>query len=330
MKTNFAKLSKIFLFVLGISLISVTAYYKLFTNTNYYKFNYFKTIIAIKLGASEKSLSSNIISTIDELLKNQESKWYPKPSSYLNKMNETLSAGNSFQADSETVEIINKLKIFYKSSNEYFNPTIGKLINYWDQKNNSELNLADYLRKMPKPLDIQTDNSNIIKSSNPHLQLNINGIITAHVLTQIRDILLQNNIRDAEVSMGNDLYIIKSDNDDINYRIVEKSTSSKKMSKLLLKIYNDEFLSTSGIFIKDLNNIVRTIVNPKNGKPADGFYGATVINKDPYKANVASIALIIAGPDNYETVAKSLRIDDYILYTYENKIIISDKMRERL
>lgn len=328
MKHDTSTIAKVFLLFLAIVLSVYMTYYKLFLKQNYYMFNYFQTIISIKLGDNEKSLDSNTINAINNLLKSQEDKWFPKPGSYLVKLNQAFSSATSIQTDDETIDLINKIKFFHKSSNEYFNPTLDKLISHWKPEGDKLLNLADYLGKLPKPKDIQVSNKNIT-SSNSSLQLNINGIITAHILNQIQKILVQNNVKDAEIGMGNDLYIIKSDNS-IDYRIVEKNTSSKKMPKLFLKVYNNEFLSTSGVFIKDNNNIVQTIINPKTGKPSNGFYGSTIIDKDPYNANVASIAMIIAGPDNYIELAKSLGIDNYILYTYDNKIIISEKMRERM
>lgn len=329
MKITNSNIYKMVLLTFILSMITVAAYLKLSSNQRVYKFKYFNTIISINLGDNESSLSSDTLSVIDNLLKSQEDKWFPKPEGGLAKLNEDLASGKRFRSDNETIDLINKLKDFYKSSNEYFNPTIGKLITYWDNEDSDKsLNLSDYLKKLPKPKDIII-NDQSITSKNPLLQLNINGVITAHVLTQVREVLLKKNIKDAEISMGNDLYIIKLDNE-TNYRIVEKSTSSSKMSKLVLKVFDNEFLSTSGIFVKDTNNIVRTIINPKTGKTAAGFYGSTVIDSDPYKANVASIALIIAGKDNYEQVAKSLGINDYILYTYDNKIIMSESMRLRI
>lgn len=182
------------------------------------------------------------------------------------------------------------------------------------------------MSKLPKPDDIKI-NGQTITSTNPNLQLNINGIITAHVLLKVRDILLNAHVKSATIAMGNDLYVIISDSE---YKVVAKKTTSKKMPQVYLKVLNNEFLSTSGIFIKDFNNIVRTIVNPKTGKPAKGFYGSVVIDEDAYKANVASIALIIAGPTDYERVAESLGVKKYLLYTYDQQLIMSEEMRKSI
>ncbi len=321
-------IAKVFLLFLAVILTLAITYHSLFLKQNEHTFNYFNTVISVNLPRNQEPLNSSLINTIDDLLKSQENKWGSKPDSYIVKLNAAFTTQNSMPVDDETIELINKIKIFHKTSNEYFNPTIGKLINYWEQENKQSLNLQEYLDKLPVPDDLQIKDNNIT-SINSDLQLNINGIISAHILIQIKDILVKNNIKNAQINMGNDLYLIKSDGD-TNYRIIEKDTNSKKMPTLFLKVYNNEFLSTSGIFLKDSSNVSHTIVDPKTGKQSYGFYGSTVIDKDPYNANVASIALIIAGPENYIALAQSLGIESYILYTYDNKIIISEKMKERM
>lgn len=310
------------------SILIYIFYNKTFTTQSQYKFYYFKTLININLGDGQKPISAVTLNTIDNLLKSQEDKWFAKDNGYLNKLNNSLSTGANFQVDDETIELINKIKSFHTTSKGFYNPTIGKLVNYWENNEDSSLNISDYLKKSPKPDNLQINNK-ILTSTNPLAQLNINGIITAHILLQLKDILIKSGVTDAELDMGNDLYIIKSDGQ-VNYKIIEKKTGSKTMPKLLLKVADQEFLSTSGVFIMDRNNIVRKIIDPNTGNPSYGFYGSTVIDKDPYNANVASIALIIAGQDNYKAVAQSLGINDYILYTYDNDVIISDSMKKRL
>jgi thiamine biosynthesis lipoprotein len=322
-----------------VIIITIINYYYYIKRPNKYIFKYFQTAIIISLGDKESRLSTAVINDIDTLLKNQEKKWFNTPDSAVIELNHKLSQLKYFTVDDETVSIIKLIQDFYKKSHNYFNPTMGQLFNYWEnQKNNHKLNLQDYLAKLPEPHDIKIQfdpktNTNSIKNTNPYLQLDIDAIISAHILRQLKQILLANNIEDAELIMDNDLYLLKKGHSQ-NYKIVENHTNSNKMPTLNITTYDDEYISVSGTLVRHTANqsmlMPNYIINPKTGKPSNGFYGATVISKDPYKASIASMTLIIAGEQEFKAVAKSLDITDYVLYTYNNKIILSDGMRNRL
>lgn len=324
-----------------VAIITIAAYWYTINRSHKYTFKYFQTAIIINLHETEKKLSSNIINQIDDLLKVQEKKWLNKPGHYITELNQKLLNPQYFTVDNETIKIIQIIQNFYKKSDRYFNPMMGMLFNYWEnyginKQNIPELNLNKYLKNAPTPNDIQikvnpNTNNFSIKNTNPFLQLNIDVIISAHILSQIKEILIANNIKNAELTMDDELYLIKKDTHQ-NYEIIKTHTNSNKMPTLNITTYDEEFIAVSGVLVRHRanKNKANKIINPKIGKPSYGFYGATVIDKDPYKANIASMTLILAGEQEYKSIAKSLDITNYILYTYDNKIIISNDMLTRL
>lgn len=324
-----------------------------------YHFLHFGTIIQINTRSDATRLSSQAIESIDLLLKNLHFKWHPWRPGHLQQLNHQLESLQWFTTDEESVNMIKLSKKLYNKSLGHFNPAIGKLVAYWGfHQDNPEINnynkntfdLNIYLQSLPNPNHIKiiqekfnlistlTPSKNSItantrfklKNTNKNLKLDFSGFIKADAMLQIRNLLLNNNIIDAIINIGGDIYVMGTKSLNESWTIAVPDVNKNYIK---LEINPNESIATSGVYARsrvDHNKLQHHIINPKTGQPSEGFYSATVIHHDPYLADAAATALIISNNDTYKDIAASMGVDKYILTDKNNKQIISATISSRL
>ncbi len=329
-----------------LSIIITTVFLKNkldYTTNQRYHFLHFGTTIQITTSGKNASLCANTITEIDNLLAKLHKKWHPWLPGKLQTINNKLASMKPFQIDQETLDIINQSKKYYQLSKGYFNPAIGQLVRLWGfhkhnpeentvQNNiNSEINLKlinEIKKNIPNPNHIKT-NHTIAINTNKFLQLDLSGFIKADAMLKIKDILLKNKVENALINIGGDIYIMGKKDTSQNWIIA--TNIDNKLVKI--NVFDNESIATSGINFRkyqDNNKITRHhIINPKTGEPALGFTSVTVINNNPYLADAAATALLIAGKEDYQEVIKSMEIDKFILFQ-PGTVIISNDMKKRI
>lgn len=323
-----------------------------------YHFLYFGTSIQLTISANQPRLPHSAVDKIDTLLETMHYRWHPWREGHMKQLNNKLSTLEEFQADQESVDMIMLAQELHRKSKGLFNPAIGKLIEDWgfhsdnpsqaDKLNldKTEQNYKTYKNRFPNPNNIAI-NSTLVKNSNPYLQLDFSGFIKAKAALEIKNILLEHNIHNALINIGGDVYVM-------GYKLSKKSVAAQpwivaakitspdaKQNKLIkLKVHNGEAIASSGTYARSYHEIVDNkatgqkynylrhhIINPNTLKPADGFDSVTVVHQDPYLADAAATALLIAGPENYQSIAKSMGIEKYILYKDNSELIISESLK---
>lgn len=308
-------------------------------NNKTYHFLHFGTTIQVTLSPEENNLAPVIIKQIDQLLETLHYKWHPWREGNLKNLNNKLATLQPFETTDENIKIIKLSQEFHTQSQGYFNPAIGKLINLWGFHNdnpNDQLfgstessnkqkshNLEKILKKLPTPHDIKIQNTTVI-NTNPYLQLDISGFIKADASLQIKQILLDHNIHDALINIGGDIYAI-------GYKYPKTkqpwivAVKTKDNNYIKLKLSNNQAIATSGTYARQYQELNTKLVNhhiidPKTGEPSQGFYSVTVIHHNPYIADAAATAILIA-KDEYKKIAESMGVEKYILLENTNKII---------
>lgn len=312
--------------------------HKLNTNNQLYRhhFLHFGTIIQITTTNQDPKLQNITIDSIDKLLETLHTKWHPWRDGELKKLNTNLQSQQSFKAQPEIIRIIQQCQKLYISSHGYFNPAIGKLVNFWgfhndipEGKRNKAIDYQALIKQLPTPSDI-TITDNIIQNTNPFLQLDLSGIIKADAMLQIKQILKNNNISNAIINIGGDIYVMGTKANDRAWTI---AAPTQAKSFLKLKLNSNESVATSGTsqrnYTENKTKLRHHIIDPTTFEPATGFDTVTVIHQNPYISDAAATALLIAGQKNYQKVALSMGIDKYLLVD-KDQIILSEDMQKRI
>jgi len=72
------------------------------------------------------------------------------------------------------------------------------------------------------------------------------------------------------------------------------------------------------------------ILDPRTGYPAKGTASVTVIHKNAGTADAAATALFVAGPEQWQAIAKSMGIEYVMLIDDQGNIHMTKKMAERI
>lgn len=312
-----------------------------------YHFLHFGTTIQVTLSPEENNLTPDTIKQIDNLLETLHYKWHPWREGNLKTLNNKLATLKPFETSEENIKIIKLSQDLYTQSQGYFNPAIGRLVNLWgfhSDNPNDQLfgttessnkqkshNLEKILKKLPTPDDIKIQN-NTVTNTNPYLQLDISGFIKADASLQIKQILLDHNIHHALINIGGDIYAVGYKHHK-NKQPWIVAVKTKDNNYIKLKLTTNQAIATSGTYARqyqELNtkSVNHHIINPKTGEPSQGFYSATVIHTNPYIADAAATALLIA-KDDYQKIAKAMGVEKYILLDNTNKII-SENIKDNI
>ncbi|MBP9722178.1 MAG: FAD:protein FMN transferase [Gammaproteobacteria bacterium] len=333
-------------FTLLILYYSQNSYYN--KKINHYHFLHFGTVIQVTIeskNTQDSETTALAITQIDELLADLHNKWHPWRAGFLKNLNNNFADLKWFQTTLEVIEILELSKDLYTKSLHYFNPTIGKLVEFWgfhqdhpknNLSKNNNINFIKYINNLPTPFDIKIISRKLlVKNINPNLQLDLSGFIKGKAMIEIKNILLNHNIHNALINIGGDIYIIgEKHSKKIPWKIAV-DTHNNINQKIILNIYNNETISTSGVYARSYETAktgksVHHILDPTTGKPADGFYAVTVVHSNPYISDAAATALLIAGKKHYKQVALSMGVDKYILIEQNKNILLSPVIKQRV
>jgi thiamine biosynthesis lipoprotein len=72
------------------------------------------------------------------------------------------------------------------------------------------------------------------------------------------------------------------------------------------------------------------IIDPRSGAPASGQSSATVLTRDPVRADVAATALMIDGLQTSRELARALQIKDYLVIAETRQILLSRSLAGKI
>ena len=72
------------------------------------------------------------------------------------------------------------------------------------------------------------------------------------------------------------------------------------------------------------------MLNPRTGKPAQGSAAVVVLHGDPVVADVASTALMAAGPGDFRRLVIRMKLACAMMVTEENELLITTQMKKRI
>jgi len=100
-----------------------------------------------------------------------------------------------------------------------------------------------------------------------------------------------------------------------------------------LEAGNDEAVITSGDYERYFDyqgQRYHHIIDPRSGYPARGAIATTIIARDGLSADVASTALLIAGPDHWRETARALGIEEAMLIDDKGVVHITRALMQRI
>ena len=220
---------------------------------------------------------------------------------------------NDFKVTGELFEILEDCRKCFELTQGAFDIGLGKLIDHWNGKQNSED--IDVLTREGSIKNIILDKAQkTIRFKSPNVKLNLGGYGKGYALERIQNLLTVRNISSAFISFGESSICCIGKHPYGDYwSIGIQDFYQKEKSIATLKLV-DQSVSTSANM--EVNNHV---INPRKGKPVVEKVMITVKSNSATEAEVLSTALMVADESQWENIQNAFLGIEILKVKYKNK-----------
>ena len=298
----------------------------------------FGTLIDVTLYDAEPSLAEKALNQLEANFAQYHADWSSWQDSPLTDANKQLTSGQSFQVHPGIIPLIKYSQTLSKSSHGLFNPSINQLIQLWqfhrsddpDIQPPSHQAILEWLQKKPDMGDLKF-NDQQLRSSNPATQLNFGAFAKGYAIDLSFDYLQSLGINHAVINAGGDLSV-RGRHGGRPWKIGIRHPREDHVIAWL-EAEDGESIFTSGDyerFYQYKGKRYHHILDPRTGYPAEDTTSVTVIHNNAGTADAAATALFVAGPKQWQEIAKSMGIEYVMLIDNKNQIYMTRKMADRI
>lgn len=254
----------------------------------------------------------------------------------LDKVN--ASAGISpVEVTSNTYEIVKKGLEYSKLSNGDFDITIGPLVKLWnigldDAKVPTQKEIDSVLPLIDYNLLELNEEAHTIFLKNKGMMIDLGSIAKGYAADEISRILTENNVNSAIIDLGGNIYAhgIKPSGQDWNIGIQNPFNTRGDIIGVL-KVKNKTVV-TSGIYERYIEKDgikYHHLLNPSTGYPFENnIAGVTIVTDKSTDADALSTTVFAKGLEEGLNFVESLSNVDAIFITKDNKVYITNGIRD--
>ena len=298
----------------------------------------FGTQIEVTIYGVSQQEADQAILRIEKNLDVMHTQWHAWQPSSITKLNEKLQSGAPFIADPEILPLIKQSQQLYTQSQGLFNPAVGKLIELWGfYKNNPEKNkripskeaIQQLLDSNPNMLNIIVENDTLT-GTNKDLQLDLGGYAKGFGVDKLVEQLRAQGINNALINAGGDIRGIGNAGDRSWKIAIQHPLTLQALGWLELE---DECIFTSGDYLRRFivnGKSYHHIINPKTGYPSTEAKAVTVIHASGAIADAAATALMVASPEQWLSIAKSMGLKHLLVVDNDGQLYSDQVFADRL
>lgn len=299
----------------------------------------FGGITDVELRGVSEADAAAAFGAIGELLQRDQRAWHPWEMSDLMRLNAAIAQGEPYRTSAELSGLLRQAQRAYVTSDGLFNAAIGSLVDLWGFHTSDypitappppAQNIAATLATQPRMDDLVIADDGTVASRNRAIQLDLNGLAEGYAAEQIAALLRERGIANALINVGGDVLAL-GQAVDRPWRVGIRSPQHATLAGAELR--GHEALFSSGNYNKFREAGGRRwghVLDPRSGYPARGVAAVSVIHGDAVTADVASTALMVAGPADLERIARSLGIACVVLVDEDGAVWMTPAMQRRL
>nr|WP_294665035.1 FAD:protein FMN transferase [uncultured Blautia sp.] len=280
---------------------------------------------------SEKAVDTAIeeVKRLDELLsaQNEKSEVY------------ALNEKGSLAVADDLASLVERGKEIYQETDGLFDDTIYPVMNLWGFPTGnyhvpSDARIKDALALVDgEKVDVQVQDSRKQVILGANQQIDLGGIAKGYTGEKLTEIFQKYGVTSALVSLGGNIQAIGAKPDGSSWRVGIRDPKGGQQDYIGVLSVKDEAVVTSGgyeRYFEENGKVYIHIIDPRKGYPADGdLLSVTIVSKDGTLADGMSTALYIMGFENASQFWRQHRKEfDVILITTDNKIYVSDNLKE--
>ncbi|ABI55708.1 FAD:protein FMN transferase [Alkalilimnicola ehrlichii MLHE-1] len=296
------------------------------------------TLVEVTIHGQPERTALAAADRVRRRLEDYQQRWHPAGDGELGQINRALAAGETSPAASdELLALLATGRELERLSGGLFTPAIGELIRLWgfeddgrDAQRPDPQALEAWLSARPSLRDLREEDGRLA-SDHTGLRLNLGGYAKGYLIGQAVDDLRRQGIERAVVNVGGDLLTLGEPRGR-PWRIGIRHPHQEGIIASL-EVGADTAVFTSGDYERDFEQDgerYHHILDPRSGHPARGLSAATVVHSDPVRADAASTALMLAGPEDWPAVARRLGVQRIMLVEPDGRIHLTESMQAHL
>jgi thiamine biosynthesis lipoprotein len=297
----------------------------------------FGTLIDVTIVGKSKQEAKTAMEQLEALFARLHRDWHAWEPGLLQQTNEKLAGCSAFEPPAALLPLITLSVPLAEASEHLFEPAIGHLIDLWGFQGKkpdcaqlpSEESVLNLLQQAPRMSDLKLD-AGLLRSDNPAVKLDFGAIGKGYGIDMAIQLLRDLGIAHAMINAGGDLRAI-GDRGGRPWRIGVKHPDGSVLASL--EISGDESVFTSGNYERQYRcngQRYHHIIDPRSGYPAEGTDSVTVIHPNAATADAAATALFIAGPDDWQRIARRMGIKYVALLDDRGRLYMTAAMEKRL
>ncbi|MFA5627884.1 MAG: FAD:protein FMN transferase [Thiohalomonadaceae bacterium] len=298
----------------------------------------FGTLADISIWAADKETAEEATAAVAADFQQMHHDWHAWEPGPLVALNAAIATGKTVTVPDTLMPLIERSQEIYLSSEGRFNAGIGRLLNLWGFQSSerphgpppSRESINSLLEQHPAMTDLQLQDG-VLSSSNPAVQMDFGGIAKGYAVELALQRLQSFGIENAIVNTGGGLGVIGKHDD--RYWTIGIRHPQGEGVLASLEIHDGEHMHTSGNYerFREHEGLRYShILDPRTGWPVDSITSCTVISKDGTLADAAATALVIAGSEDWQAVAKQMAVRYVMLVSEDGTVYMSPDMAERV
>lgn len=254
----------------------------------------------------------------------------------LDKVNEAAGK-NVVKVSSTTFDIVEKGLEYSTLSNGDFDITVGPLVKLWnigheDAKVPTQEEIDNIIPLIDfNSLELNKEDQTIFLK-NENMSIDLGAIAKGYTADQVAKVLADNGVKSAIIDLGGNVYAhgVKPSGDKWTVGI-QNPFSTRGDIIGTIKVFNKTVV-TSGIYeryIEKDNIKYHHLLNPHTGYPFDNdIAGVSIITDKSIDADALSTTVFAKGVEDGLALVESLDNVDAIFVSKENKVYITDGVRD--
>ena len=299
----------------------------------------FGTLVDITVHGAPAEQAEAAVADVDADFQRMHREWHAwKPGGELVELNRHIAAGETTTVSDFLLPLLLQARTLSIQSDGLFNPAIGRLIALWGFHSDepppgpppSAASIETLVAGKPDMQALVID-GNRVSSVNPLVQLDLGGFAKGYALNRAIARLHEHGVDNAIVNAGGDL-CVSGQHGDRPWQIGIRHPQGEGVIAALA-VADGECVLTSGNYerYREYEDVrYAHILDPRTGWPVRHVASATVIHTDGGVADAAATALTVAGPDDWQRIARRMGLVYVMLVDEAGTVYLSPAMAKRI
>ncbi|MEC9358869.1 MAG: FAD:protein FMN transferase [Pseudomonadota bacterium] len=307
------------------------------------------TWVTLSAYAEDPALQTRVQRAFDQAaqqLADFDTRWRAFGDGTLGRLNAELVAGGSIRVPQDMLPLFRRAFEIQRISGGLFDPRIGALVRVWgfdDEAHyrespppQAEIDAAlaalreapDSLQSCPGSGEAEQD----CYGPAPGIVLDFGAIAKGYAVDQVGERLLAAGIENFMINAGGNVRT-QGRRGDRAWRIAVRHPRPEIGRLLAIVEPDDENVVTSGDYERYFEYQGRRyhhILDPRDGRPAQGLQAVSVLSADGTLADAASTALFVAGPEHWRDTARKLGVGQSLIVKADGALQATQTLAARI